>query len=100
MKSKDIFNPKGIVVPDPVQAVCIWWGKDHFAYGSYSYVAVGFSGDDYDILAESVWNERVFFAGEATNKQYHATMHGAFLSVLRGCKHFESGKEKVFHACF
>lgn len=80
---KDIFNPKGIAVPDPIQAVCTRWGKDHFAYGSYSYVAVGSSGDDYDILAESVGDGRVFFAGEATNKQYPATMHGAFLSGMR-----------------
>lgn len=80
---KDIFNPKGIVVPDPVQAVCTRWGKDPYAYGSYSYVAVGSSGDDYDILAESVGDGRVFFAGEATSKQYPATMHGAFLSGMR-----------------
>ena len=26
---------------------------------------------------------RVFFGGEATNKRYPATMHGAFLSGLR-----------------
>ncbi|XVE69636.1 hypothetical protein DITRI_Ditri10aG0006100 [Diplodiscus trichospermus] len=78
-----IFHPKGIVVPDPVQAVCTRWGKDCFTYGSYSYVAIGSSGDDYDILAESVGDGRVFFAGEATNKQYPATMHGAFLSGMR-----------------
>ncbi|KAI4350922.1 hypothetical protein L6164_005325 [Bauhinia variegata] len=80
---KDIFNPKGIAVPDPVQAVCTRWGKDQFTYGSYSYVAVGSSGDDYDILAESLADGRVFFAGEATSKHYPATMHGAFLSGMR-----------------
>ncbi|XP_057997278.1 lysine-specific histone demethylase 1 homolog 1 isoform X2 [Hevea brasiliensis] len=80
---RGIFHPKGIVVPDPVQAVCTRWGKDCFTYGSYSYVAVGSSGDDYDILAESIGDGRVFFAGEATNKQYPATMHGAFLSGMR-----------------
>ncbi|KDO85036.1 hypothetical protein CISIN_1g004657mg [Citrus sinensis] len=68
---------------DPVQAICTRWGKDRFSYGSYSYVAVGSSGDDYDILAETVGDGRVFFAGEATNKQYPATMHGAFLSGMR-----------------
>ncbi|KAH1065860.1 hypothetical protein J1N35_030847 [Gossypium stocksii] len=80
---RGIFHPKGIVVPDPVQAVCTRWGKDRFTYGSYSHVAIGSSGDDYDILAESVGDGRVFFAGEATNKQYPATMHGAFLSGMR-----------------
>ncbi|KAK9946838.1 hypothetical protein M0R45_012281 [Rubus argutus] len=80
---RGIFHPKGIAVPDPIQAVCTRWGKDDFAYGSYSYVAVGSSGDDYDILAESIGEGRVFFAGEATNKQYPATMHGALLSGMR-----------------
>lgn len=80
---RGIYHPKGIVVPDPVQAICTRWGKDRFSYGSYSYVAVGSSGDDYDILAETVGDGRVFFAGEATNKQYPATMHGAFLSGMR-----------------
>ncbi|KAL0412681.1 UNVERIFIED_CONTAM: Lysine-specific histone demethylase 11 [Sesamum radiatum] len=79
-------HPKGIAVPDPVQAVCTRWGQDQFSYGSYSYVAIGASGDDYDILAENV-ADRVFFAGEATNKQYPATMHGAFLSGMREAAH-------------
>ncbi|RWR89924.1 lysine-specific histone demethylase 1 1 [Cinnamomum micranthum f. kanehirae] len=78
-----IFTPRGIEVPNPVQAVCTRWGKDRFTYGSYSHVAVGASGDDYDILAESVGDGRVFFAGEATNRRYPATMHGALLSGLR-----------------
>ncbi|XP_057495297.1 lysine-specific histone demethylase 1 homolog 1-like [Actinidia eriantha] len=80
---RGIFNPKGVAVPNPIQAVCTRWGQDQFAYGSYSYVAIGASGDDYDILSESIGDGRVFFAGEATNKQYPATMHGAFLSGMR-----------------
>lgn len=79
----DIYEPQGITVPDPVQTVCTRWGSDPFALGSYSNVAVGASGDDYDIMAESVGDGRIFFAGEATIRRYPATMHGAFLSGLR-----------------
>lgn len=78
-----IFSPKGIEIPKPLQAICTRWGTDRFAYGSYSYVAVGSSGDDYDILAESAGDGRLFFAGEATNRRYPATMHGALLSGFR-----------------
>lgn len=80
---KGIYCPRGIDVPDPIQTVCTRWGTDPYSLGSYSHVAVGASGDDYDILAESVGEGRLFFAGEATNRRYPATMHGAFLSGLR-----------------
>ncbi|XP_020260921.1 LOW QUALITY PROTEIN: lysine-specific histone demethylase 1 homolog 3-like [Asparagus officinalis] len=80
---RGIYEPQGIKVPDPLQSVCTRWGTDQFSLGSYSHVAVGASGDDYDILAESVEDGRLFFAGEATMRRYPATMHGAFLSGLR-----------------
>lgn len=80
--SAGIFEPRGIRVPNPVQTVCTRWGSDSLCYGSYSNVAVGASGDDYDILAESVGG-KLFFAGEATNRKYPATMHGALLSGHR-----------------
>ncbi|MCL7028631.1 hypothetical protein MKW94_000727 [Papaver nudicaule] len=80
---KGIYEPQGIDVPEPIQTVCTRWGSDPFSLGSYSNVAVGASGDDYDILAENVGDGRLFFAGEATNRRYPATMHGAFLSGLR-----------------
>ncbi|PIA37211.1 hypothetical protein AQUCO_03000062v1 [Aquilegia coerulea] len=80
---RGIYEPQGIDVPEPIQTVCTRWGSDPFSLGSYSNVAVGASGDDYDILAENVGDGRLFFAGEATNRRYPATMHGAFLSGLR-----------------
>ncbi|KAK8517098.1 hypothetical protein V6N13_092384 [Hibiscus sabdariffa] len=80
---KGIYEPQGITVPEPLQTVCTRWGGDPFSFGSYSNVAVGASGDDYDILAESVGDGRLFFAGEATTRRYPATMHGAFLTGLR-----------------
>ncbi|KAL6586441.1 hypothetical protein OROMI_001429 [Orobanche minor] len=80
---KGIYEPQGIEVPNPLQTCCTRWGSDPLSRGSYSSVAVGASGDDYDILAESVGDGRLFFAGEATNRRYPATMHGALLSGFR-----------------
>jgi hypothetical protein len=93
-------------IPNPVKAVVTRWDQDPFAYGSYSSVGVNGTGQDYDVLAESlapavdgdeatsgevydgVGNApRVFFGGEHTVRNYPATVHGAFLSGLR-----EAGK--------
>ncbi|XP_042480781.1 lysine-specific histone demethylase 1 homolog 3-like [Macadamia integrifolia] len=69
-------------VPDPVATVVTNWGKDPFSRGAYSYVAVGSSGEDYDILGRPVEN-RLFFAGEATCKEHPDTVGGAMMSGLR-----------------
>ncbi|KAL2245413.1 lysine-specific histone demethylase 1 homolog 2 [Sesamum indicum] len=79
---RGIYAPKGIHVPNPLQSICTRWGTDPLSYGSYSHIRVQSSGNDYDILAEPVGG-RLFFGGEATTRQYPATMHGAYLSGLR-----------------
>ncbi|XP_074380070.1 lysine-specific histone demethylase 1 homolog 3-like [Apium graveolens] len=70
------------VVPDPVASVVTDWGRDPYSYGAYSYVAIGASGEDYDILGSPVEN-RLFFAGEATCKEHPDTVGGAMMSGLR-----------------
>ncbi|KAH7523544.1 hypothetical protein FEM48_Zijuj06G0023000 [Ziziphus jujuba var. spinosa] len=69
-------------VPEPVGSVVTDWGRDPFSYGAYSYVAVGASGEDYDILGRPVEN-CLFFAGEATCKEHPDTVGGAMMSGLR-----------------
>jgi len=83
---RNIFG--SVSVPTPKESLVTRWKSDPFARGSYSYVAVGASGDDYDLLGNPVLLEnetipRLFFAGEHTNRNYPATVHGALLSGLR-----------------
>ncbi len=69
-------------VPDPTAVLITRWAQDPFAFGSYSYLAVGSSNRDRERLAEPV-DRRLFFAGEATSTDYAATVHGAYLSGQR-----------------
>ncbi|XP_056176824.1 probable polyamine oxidase 5 [Syzygium oleosum] len=69
------------------------WGTDPLFLGSYSYVAVGSSGDDLDTMAEPLPREsretgtlpelQILFAGEATHRTHYSTTHGAYLSGIR-----------------
>ncbi|XP_018323683.1 lysine-specific histone demethylase 1A [Agrilus planipennis] len=90
---RGIFGQQG--VPQPKETVVTRWRADPWSRGSYSFVAVGSSGSDYDLLASPVippnaqgqsvttGTPRLFFAGEHTIRNYPATVHGAFLSGLR-----------------
>ena len=72
----------GKAVPDPVATRVTRWHSDPFSLGSYSYIAVGASPDDMYTLAEPV-SGRLLFAGEATNFDYHGTVHAAVISGIR-----------------
>ncbi len=68
--------------PEPAGVLVTRWAADPYARGSYSFLAVGSSPDDQEALAEPV-GDRLGFAGEATNSEFFATVHGAYLSGLR-----------------
>ena len=72
----------GASVPEPSNVRVTRWGSDPFSRGSYSYVPAGAGMDNYDELARPV-GDRLLFAGEATNRRYPATVHGAYLSGVR-----------------
>jgi monoamine oxidase len=69
-------------IPNPTASLATRWGHDPYSYGSYSSIPVGASGMDYDVLAEPV-DHKIFFAGEATNRFFPGTVHGAYLSGTR-----------------
>ena len=66
-------------IPEPEGFLITRWGKDPFAFGGYSHIPPFASGDDYDALFEPV-DDVLYFAGEATSREYPATVHGAYLS--------------------
>jgi len=66
-------------IPDPIASIVTKWRADPFARGSYSYLAKGAKPEDRDCLAQPSLG-RLFFAGEATSRDFPATVHGALLS--------------------
>lgn len=79
----------GSTTPDPLDWRITRWAADPFSGGSYSFIPPGAHGDDYDALAEPV-ADRIFFAGEATSREYAATVHGALLSGERAARTLQS----------
>ena len=79
---RQIYGPQ---IPEPVGYQITRWAADPFSAGSYSYVPVGATSRTRDALAASVGG-KLFFAGEATHRQYPATVHGAYLSGLRAAQ--------------
>jgi monoamine oxidase len=75
----------GTNIPNPRNYLVSRWASDPFALGSYSFLPVGSSPDMLDALASSV-DDKLFFAGEATSRDYQATVHGAYLSGLRAAE--------------
>ena len=70
-------------IPEPKRYVVTRWRNDEFSRGTYSYIAVGSSGDDYSLMAEQIQNGTIYFAGEATCREHPATTGGALVSGLR-----------------
>jgi monoamine oxidase len=60
------------------------WQADEFSCGAYSYLPVGTTETAIEDLGKSFGN--LFFAGEATIKNYYSYAHGAYLSGIRAAK--------------
>jgi lysine-specific histone demethylase 1 len=68
-------------VPAPLAVTTTQWGSEEFTRGSYSYVAVGCSGKEYDTLALPV-ARCLLFAGEHTCKEHPDSVGG---ELAEGC---------------
>lgn len=69
-------------VPVPAASVRSGWIKDAYAFGAVSFTPVGVTADARAALARPV-DDRLFFAGEATDDDAPGTMRGAIASGER-----------------
>jgi len=72
----------GNSISNPTNMLRTKWGQNINSYGAYSYATNGTTTTDFDTLAKAV-NNKLFFAGEHTNRDYRGTVHGAYLSGTR-----------------
>jgi monoamine oxidase len=67
------------------------WGQDPYSRGCYSYLPAGVHPEARDLLGKA--HPPLFFAGEATNKDFPGTVHGAYLSGRRAAKELDDAWE-------
>lgn len=72
----------GNSIPSPDRYLIKRWSQDPLSYGSYSYLPIGASIKECEMLAEPIAN-KIYFAGEATHHLYPASVVGAYLSGIR-----------------
>lgn len=72
----------GNEIPNPTSFLRTKWAQNVNSFGSYSYATVNTTSEDFNILSNQIDN-KLFFAGEHTSKDYVATVHGAYLSGIR-----------------
>ncbi len=72
----------GNSIPNPKKLLRTKWKQNPYAFGTYSYATNGTTTEDFNTMAKEV-NNKLFFAGEHTSKDYRGTVHGAYLSGIR-----------------
>jgi len=68
-------NYYGNQVADLFEEGCVtkWW-TDPFSRGSYSYLPVGSTPEDYSTMSEPIFDNHVLFAGEHSTR-YEVNIH-------------------------
>ncbi len=72
----------GNSVPNPSKLLRTKWRQNPYTFGTYSYASNGTTTEDFSTMATAI-NNKLFFAGEHTSKEYRGTVHGAYLSGIR-----------------
>ena len=77
----DLKGMFGQDIPQPVAFQKTSWHTNPYSLGAYPHLKPGSDLTACNEIAKSLGN-KVFFAGDATSKNYMATAHGAYLSGL------------------
>ena len=72
----------GNSIPNPTNMLRTKWGQNINTFGTYSFATNGTTSADFDTMATEI-NNKLFFAGEHTERDYRGTVHGAYLSGIR-----------------
>ena len=72
----------GNSIPNPTNMLRTKWGQNINTFGTYSFAPNGTTSTDFDTMAKEI-NNKLFFAGEHTIRDYRGTVHGAYLSGIR-----------------
>jgi monoamine oxidase len=79
---RQMFGPD---VPEPTASLITRWSKDPYSNGAYTFAKLGSKPSDFDKLSDPI-RKVIVLAGEHTNFEYHATVHGAYLSGLKAAE--------------
>jgi monoamine oxidase len=72
----------GNSIPNPTTMLRTKWGQNINTFGAYSFATNGTTSTDFDTMATEI-NNKLFFAGEHTERDYRGTVHGAYISGIR-----------------
>jgi monoamine oxidase len=77
----DLRGMFGETIPLPVEIKRTYWHTNKFSLGAYPHLKPGATLDACETIAQPLQN-KIYFAGDATSKQYMATAHGAYISGI------------------
>ncbi len=62
------------------------WSKDKYSQQSYTFIPTGASPKDIEVIAQSIGQEKVLFAGEHTNFEFLGCTHNAMISGVKAAE--------------
>jgi len=78
----DLKGMFGTGIPNPIAMQKTSWHTNPYSLGSYPHLKPGADLSACSLIAEPI-NNKIYFAGDATSKDYMATAHGAYLSGIK-----------------